>query len=454
MPNIDGLGANDYLKTPELAKRGYAAAEAHKDELLQYALSPADWDAYIAHRRSKERGPAGNIMLVKVKAPTQSVTDFVNRQFAPLVNQPLDTDKIDKLLAEVRSDGRYDADYNGRLRLQERLPPHLARHGIGQKDRAAVPRSRLQHRCANGRRDARNRQTAFCSIKTSATTAQSSASKWTSALKRSLKPSTTASWIPPASSPLRASTSRAYRTTSTTARRIAFRSGNRSSRASVAMWVGETAIARSCAPAGSLRTYSGPPPPALTACPTTAATRNAARVRYVIDTQDRALVPGYGFRSVSEAAYLYATPGSPSTPQFSSDFEFAHTFAKKNIFLARAEGATMLNNDVAQPFRYTLGGPLRLSASAIDQYRGTDYYLFTPGYLRRIAQLPQPFGSSIYVGGSFEMGQMRSPDGPNITREDVYFGVVAETPIGVVTFAPAFGNAGERKFTFTIGKLF
>jgi NTE family protein len=49
---------------------------------------------------------------------------------------------------------------------------------------------------------------------------------------------------------------------------------------------------------------------------------------------------------------------------------------------------------------------------------------------------------------------MRSPDTPTALREDVYFGVIAETPIGVISVAPAFGNAGERKLVFTIGKLF
>jgi NTE family protein len=49
---------------------------------------------------------------------------------------------------------------------------------------------------------------------------------------------------------------------------------------------------------------------------------------------------------------------------------------------------------------------------------------------------------------------MRAPDGPTATRYDVYFGVVAETPFGVISVAPAFGNAGERKLVFTIGRLF
>jgi NTE family protein len=114
----------------------------------------------------------------------------------------------------------------------------------------------------------------------------------------------------------------------------------------------------------------------------------------------------------------------------------------------------MFNHNVAQPFLYTLGGPLRLSASAIDQYRGTDYYLFTPGYLRRIRSLPAPLGQSLFLGGTFELGQMRSPVAPTITRWDVSFGVVAETPLGVISIAPAFGNGGEHKLMFTIGRLF
>ena len=114
----------------------------------------------------------------------------------------------------------------------------------------------------------------------------------------------------------------------------------------------------------------------------------------------------------------------------------------------------MLNHNVAQPFRFTLGGPLRLTASAIDEYRGTDYFLVSPAFLRRIASLPSPLGQNIYLGAAYEAGQMRAPDARTITRQDVYFGIVAETPLGVITVAPAIGDDGHRKFVFTLGKLF
>ncbi len=114
----------------------------------------------------------------------------------------------------------------------------------------------------------------------------------------------------------------------------------------------------------------------------------------------------------------------------------------------------MLNRDVAQPFRFTLGGPLRLSASAIDQYRGTDFFLVTPGYLRRIKSLPAPLGNSLYLGGFYEAGQIRAPDASTITQQDVFFGVIAETPLGVISLGPAIGTHDERKLVFTIGKFF
>ena len=111
MPDIKGFTATDYSRTAELAARGYAAAEAHKAELMKYALPDDQWEAYMAKRRAKERPPVGTVLEVKVKAPTPQVAEVVHRKFDPLVNQPVDTNKVQSLLADVRADGRYNADY-------------------------------------------------------------------------------------------------------------------------------------------------------------------------------------------------------------------------------------------------------------------------------------------------------------------------------------------------------
>ncbi len=217
------------------------------------------------------------------------------------------------------------------------------------------------------------------------------------------------------------------------------------------------------------RNSTGTSPPAPTACPNFSGQSQRASLKYDFDTQDRALVPQFGVHLSTEAAYLFSTVNSENSPELSGRFSIARRFSLHKappkdaprdpergheVFVFATEGGTMFHHDVAQPFRFTLGGPLRLSASAIDQYRGTDYWLVEPAILRRVANLPRPLGQSIYLGIGAEAGQIRAPGMPVISRQDAYFGVVAETPLGVITLAPAIGSNGERKFVFTLGKLF
>jgi NTE family protein len=71
-----------------------------------------------------------------------------------------------------------------------------------------------------------------------------------------------------------------------------------------------------------------------------------------------------------------------------------------------------------------------------------------------VASLPAVLGQSIYVGAVYEAGQMRAPDARTVMRQDVFLGVVAETPLGVITLGPAVGDGGRYRLVFTLGKLF
>jgi NTE family protein len=452
MPNIDGFGANDYLKTKQLADRGYDAAEQHKDELLKYALNDADWQQYIDQRHSRERGPAGTIWMVKVKAPTDSAKEAVTRAFAPIVNQPLDTDKIEKLLAEIRSNGGYDADYTVGYDSKDssrpivlvtvsdkKTGPPFLDLGVniaaqtGGVTQATVNAILLYQNLGNYGSEFRGKVDFG----------------WLTNVEGEYyrRVGWNGFFVAP-----RANVTREPFYIYDGQTRLSER---QSQMAGAAGDVGYTDGRKLEVRAGySFQNVQWTTTTGQDGMPDYHGNSQTGRVRIIFDSQDRALVPQYGIRTVNSFGYLYGTPGSPSAPQLKSEIDFAHSFGKKQIVLLKAEGATMFNRDVAQPFRYTLGGPLRLSASAIDELRGTDYFLFTPGYLHRIAKLPQPFGQSIYVGGAYEAGEMRRPDGPNIFRQDVYFGIVAETPFGVITAAPAIGNDGQRKFIFTLGKLF
>ena len=583
-PDISGFSANDYLKTPELAKRGYAAAEANRAKLLPYALSEADWQAYLDHRNGLRPKPAAPVLRVRVIAPTQSASVEVEKLFAPLVNAPVDTAKIEALLDQVRADGAYNADYtvgyetpeqfaaeqSGTAQLPrgtvqvpvalktpvapasgstssiekplEKIEQLTTREAAttstplaksGAPDPSPVPAPTHDEPGASGMAgtlpvtdaslaDVAHRPTLLVTVTPKKTgppflllgaNVEAQAGGITRATAEGIF---TYQDFLSYGSELRAHLMAGYTTllaaeyyhplnflgaagrlgghTVFVAPGMAFFRqqypifdlGAGNGRARIAdrqLQTLTTGASLGITNQRSQQLRAGVDfihaswTTVIGTDSTPELFGHAARAHLTLDhdTQDRALVAQFGMRYNLNAAYLFgagslrtATTPSPNAPSLDGRFSFARRFSASHpltaidphsnngheILVLGAEGGTLFNRNVAQPFRYTLGGPLRLSASTIDQYRGTDYFLVEPAILRRVARLPSPLGQSIYLGAAYELGQMRAPNQRTLTRQDMFFGIVAETPLGVITLAPAIGTNGERKFIFTLGRLF
>ena len=179
-----------------------------------------------------------------------------------------------------------------------------------------------------------------------------------------------------------------------------------------------------------------------------------ARIQFRYNGQDRAMVPRNGLRVDASAGYQYNAVGSSNAPRIEAAGAYFRDIGRGNTLSLSLEGGTMFQRHVADPFRFTLGGPLRLTASSFEEYRGTDYALVRPAYFRRVANLPTPLGQSIYVVGTYELGYIAAPNQPSVTRQDVFFGLAAETPLGAITFGPAIGDHDHRKLIFTLGRFF
>jgi len=172
------------------------------------------------------------------------------------------------------------------------------------------------------------------------------------------------------------------------------------------------------------------------------------------DTAVEGAVSPHGLRVDFSGGYLLHTSVVRSTPILEMKTSQTFTYRQKNLFGIGTEVNTHFHNDVPDPLRFTLGGPLRLSASSIDEYRGTDVYLARAGYLRRIAVLPTGFGQGVYATVAYEVGDAWSPQTHTTLRQDGLAGVVAATPFGVITVAGSVGDAGRRKIFFSLGRLF
>ncbi len=178
-----------------------------------------------------------------------------------------------------------------------------------------------------------------------------------------------------------------------------------------------------------------------------------ARVQFRYNGQDRAIVPLHGLRADVSAGYQYSAVRSSNAPRVEATASYFRDIGHGNTLSFSVEGGTLFHRNVADPFRFTLGGPLRLTASSFEEYRGTNYGFVRPAYFRRIASLPAPLGQSIYVLGTYEFGHIETQAG-GIDRQDVFLGLAAETPLGAITFGPAIGDHDHRKLVFTLGRFF
>jgi NTE family protein len=106
------------------------------------------------------------------------------------------------------------------------------------------------------------------------------------------------------------------------------------------------------------------------------------------------------------------------------------SWIEANIFDLGGEVNSYLRANVAQPYRFTLGGPMRLAA------------------------LPTGLGHGLYGFFGYEAGEVWSPEARAILRLDGFIGLVANSPSGLFTFGVSDGDAGHRKVFLTLGRLF
>ena len=161
-----------------------------------------------------------------------------------------------------------------------------------------------------------------------------------------------------------------------------------------------------------------------------------------------------GFRLSASAGALYHAVESSNAPLVKLNFSATRSWREVNIFGLSGEVNSYLRANVAQPYLFTLGGPMRLSASSFDEFRGTDTYLARAEYMHKIAALPTGIGHGLYGLFGYEAGEIWLPQSNAILRQDGVAGLVANTPIGLFTFGGSVGDAGHRKVFVTLGRWF
>jgi NTE family protein len=456
---VGQFSAADYSKAGQLIEAGYRAAERNRAVLLRYALDPQGWSDYLAARDSRRRAQPGILLQVRAEGGEPGAERQALSDMKPLEGKPISSATTLNALKPIQSSGDYAATYETfgpasaagsaavsapdtgilvRLSKDPIGPPYLLVGPDLAAESSNVTRMELNLRLVDqnlGGFGSELRANARLGYTTDIF----------AEYYRLLTPS--GFFIQPQTGIVRepiyiwANQKRiAERFQQNLSAGIeAGRTFGNSMQIS-AEWRAEDTH-------WSLTTGAG-------GGPNLSGTAQTGLLHVNIDKESSGTVSPQGFRLAAAAGALYHAAGSGNAPL--AMLSTAHTWLwrERNIFGLTADINSYLRANVAEPYRFTLGGPGRLAASSFGEYRGTDTYLARAGYLHRLAALPTGLGQGLYGVIGYEAGEIWSPAQRAILRQDGTAGLVAATPFGAISVGASVGDAGRRKVFITIGRLF
>jgi NTE family protein len=466
---VNEFSGTDYNKGGQLIRAGYLAAEKNRAALMKYALDLRGWNAYLAARQSRLRPQPGLLRAVRVqdKGDTPDIAEIarerVTADLKPIEGRPIRPATIIDALKPIQSDGGYSATYQTFVANAAQAPldsPQPPRPDDGilvrlTKDTIGPPYLLIGPEVA-------------------ATTSNP--------MREALNLRLIDQNLGGFGSELRATARIGYATSLSaeyyrqlTQRGYFLQPIAGVSREPVYIWAGQKRVAersRQNLYAGLEvgRTFSNSAQlsaewraqdtrwglvTGVGGGPYINGTAQTGLLRLNIDRALSGSLSPNGWRLSAAAGAFYRAAQSSNAPVAQLSFSRTHAYKTDNNILGiNGEARSYFRANVAQPFRYTMGGPLRLSSASFDEFRGTDYYLARTGYLRRIAALPTGLGQGLYGSLGYEAGEIWSPEQRAILRQDGVAALIGNTPIGLVTFGISIGDAGHRKVFVPLGRWF
>jgi len=446
----------DYDKAAQLIQAGYNAAEQNRDALLRYALNDTGWRTYLAARNSRLQPVPGILRAVRVQGGSIGAKQEVERDLKRAENKPASSQAILEGLKDVQAGGELEATFETfalrdanpsptpddgilvHIHPQQGGPPFLLVGPDVVASTSNITRENLALRFIDqgiGGFGSEFRASARVGYLTEAH----------AEYYRLLSPR--GYFLQPEGSVLRqpvyiwadqkriAARFQQILGAGLEAGRTIGNSTQISAQwhAEDMHWNLETGI-------DGERNITG--------------TAQTGMLHFVLDQAATSAISPTSTRVSFSAGALYHAVGSANAPLVKASFSHTDSLPGSNIFGIGADINSYLRTNVAQPFRFTLGGPLRLSASSFDEYRGTDTALTRIGLMHRLAALPTGMGHGLYAVLGYEAGEVWSPEVRTFVRQDGTAGFLASTPLGVITLGVSVGDAGRHKAFFTIGRWF
>jgi NTE family protein len=477
---LSGFSGSDYARAAPLIEAGYKAAEQNREVLLRYALDADGWKAYLAARESRRSPPPGILRQVRVEGPKPGSEPGAVREvlsdMKPLEGQPITPAATLDALKHIQSNGGISANWETFAPAPApapapATPPASGTPASGQTTTGtSAPDTGILVRLSN---DSIGPPYLLAGAELAAANSNITRGEITLRLLDQN--------FGGFGSELRATARVGYMTNISaeyyrllTPGGYFFEPRAGVVREPVYIWANQKRVAerflqnldagvetgrtfsnqlqisaewRAEDTRWGLRTGTG-------GGPYVTGTAQTGLLHIKIDRAAAGAISPNGFSLSASAGAMYHAADSANAPLVNLSFSATRSLKDANIFGISGDVNSYLRANVAQPYRFTLGGPLRLSASSFDEFRGTDTYLALAGYMRRIAAVPIGQGQGLYGFFGYEAGEIWSPEARAILRQDGTTGLTASTPIGLFTFGVSIGDAGHRKVFVMLGRWF
>jgi NTE family protein len=459
-PPLEGFGSLDWRRSSELAAGGYQAAEAVKEKLLPLALDEQNWAAYVEQRRTRRRSELPTPQFLSIVGAVQSDQRRMEQVLEPRIGQPFDVAALETDLEAFAGLDRYET-------VGWRIVENSGRSGLEVQARPkahAPPFLMLGISLENTTSDEFAFQLAARYL-TFDVFGSGSELRLDGAV--GAQPSIGAELYRPfGSTPLFTSafagaSRQRFNFIQDDAIVAQYDKVRMLGGLDVGANFGRDSEVRLGVTFGRLDTSIAAGDPRL---PELGGQEVRGRLRWLYDGQDSPVVPSRGATSTATLSYVFQAPDLPA--EFRTDRSndeltqlevrgsiFWSLRRRDRVFLAAGAGTSFDGNPLPTE-QFQLGGPVRLGALNIGEFRGDHYGVVTLGYLRGVGRLPDFMGGPIFLGGWIENGSAFDDIDDAQFRTNFSLGAVLDTLIGPTLLAVSFDVEGDFRYYLGIGRIF
>jgi NTE family protein len=449
-PVVNDIGASDWRRFEEIRQRGYDAAAAMADRLTPLSLDPGAWERHLADRGRRRSTAPVVPAFVRIDGVDTDTAADLGRRLEPDIGEPLDPVGLERRLTTLAGAGRYgslayDVVREGEragLAVRVREKPHgppflnLALELDNSADAVELGFGARLTAYDVGRRDAEARLDLALGSDLGLEAEY-------------LRPvAGTRVFVAPRIK-LRSRTQQFSRASDPIA---SFRTQRAQAGGDVGLTLGSASELRIGYDIGVLDARVRVGAPVL---PSLEGREHGARLRWVYDGHDDWIVPRRGTRVVTEVRWFVEAPEQPRDLRQATldSTSFVPAGDAGRIFVALA-GATSFGDVPSSFYQFTLGGPFRLGAFDLDQFRGSHTAYVGAGYLHRIGRLPDLLGGPIHLVGWLESGSAFETPRDAVVHSDLSGGVLVETLLGALLVSGSVGDDGSGAFYVALGRPF